>query len=160
MPSPLFCRLADSSHSVLAFTHRKRKSRVSRDRGDITVKGKLASSSLLTIAFALGGSVAMAQSTAQIQAELQKALNNSKYEAVQASVRDNGLVVLKGSVEVFDLKERSTIKFIGSRALRRLRTTSRSRARRFRIQHWARSWPRQFNMTVLVMEPHRSIRLP
>jgi hyperosmotically inducible protein len=69
------------------------------------VKGKIASSSLLAVALAIGGSAAMAQSTAQIQAEVQKALNNSKYEAVQGSVQDNGLVILKGSVDVFDLKE-------------------------------------------------------
>jgi hypothetical protein len=54
------------------------------------VKGTIASSSLLTIALTLGGSAAMAQSTAQIQAEVKKALNNSKYEAVQGSVQDNG----------------------------------------------------------------------
>jgi hyperosmotically inducible protein len=70
------------------------------------MKGKIASSLSLALALTLGGSAAMAQSTAQIQAEVQKALKNSKYEAVQGSVQDNGLVVLKGSVDVFDLKEK------------------------------------------------------
>jgi hyperosmotically inducible periplasmic protein len=70
------------------------------------VKGKIASSSLLAIALALGGSAAMAQSTAQIQAEVQKALSNSKYQSVHGTVQENGLVVLKGSVDVFDLKEK------------------------------------------------------
>jgi hypothetical protein len=37
------------------------------------VKGTFASSSLLTIALALGGSAAMAQNTTQVQAEVQKA---------------------------------------------------------------------------------------
>jgi hyperosmotically inducible periplasmic protein len=70
------------------------------------MKGKMASSSLLAIALAVGGSAAKAQSTAQIQAEVQKALSNSKYEGVRGSVEDNGLVLLNGSVDVFDLKER------------------------------------------------------
>jgi osmotically-inducible protein OsmY len=70
------------------------------------MKGKIASSSLLAIALTLGGSAAKAQSTAQIQAEVQKALSNSKYGGVHGSVQDNGLVVLNGSVNVFDLKEK------------------------------------------------------
>ncbi len=70
------------------------------------MQGKIASSSLLALALTLGGSAAMAQSSSQIQAEVQRALNNSKYEAVQGSVQENGLVVLKGSVAVFDLKEK------------------------------------------------------
>jgi hyperosmotically inducible periplasmic protein len=70
------------------------------------VKGTFASSSLLTIALALGGSAAMAQNTTQVQAEVQKALSNSKYEGVHESVQNNGLVVLNGSVDVFDLKEK------------------------------------------------------
>jgi hyperosmotically inducible protein len=70
------------------------------------MKGKIASSSLLAIALTLGGPAAIAQSAAQIQAEVQKALSNSKYEGVHGSVQDNGLVVLNGSVEVFDLKAR------------------------------------------------------
>jgi hyperosmotically inducible periplasmic protein len=86
--------------------HRKRQSRVFKGRGDITVKGKIASSSLLAVALAIGGSAAMAQTAAQIQAEVQKALSSSKYEGVHGSVQDNGLVVLNGSVDVFDLKEK------------------------------------------------------
>jgi hyperosmotically inducible protein len=70
------------------------------------VKGKIASSSLLAVALAIGGSAAMAQTAAQIQAEVQKALSSSKYEGVHGSVQDNGLVVLNGSVDVFDLKEK------------------------------------------------------
>lgn len=70
------------------------------------MKGTFASSSLLTIALALGGSAAMAQNSTQVQAEVQRALSNSKYEGVHASVQNNGLVVLSGSVEVFDLKEK------------------------------------------------------
>jgi osmotically-inducible protein OsmY len=70
------------------------------------MKGKIASSSLLAIALTLGGSAAMAQCIAQIQAEVQKALSNSKYESVHGSVESNGLVVLNGSVDVFDLREK------------------------------------------------------
>jgi len=76
------------------------------------VKGTFASSPILTIALALsialavGESAAMAQNTNQVQAEVQKVLSNSKYEGVHASVQNNGLVVLTGSVEVFDLKEK------------------------------------------------------
>lgn len=70
------------------------------------MNGKIASSTLLAIAVTLGGSAAKAQSTAQIQAEVQKALNSSKYENVHGSVQDNGVVALNGSVDVLDLKER------------------------------------------------------
>jgi hyperosmotically inducible protein len=70
------------------------------------VKGTFVSTSLLTIALALGGSAAMAQDTTHVQAEVQKALSNSKYGSVHGSVQNNGLVVLSGSVEVFDLKEK------------------------------------------------------
>lgn len=70
------------------------------------MKGKIASSSLMALALTLGGSAAMAQSTAQIQAEVQKALSNSKYEGVHGSVQDDGLVFLNGSVDVFDFKEK------------------------------------------------------
>jgi hypothetical protein len=98
------------------------------------VKGKIASSSLLAVALAIGGSTAMAQTPAQIQAEVQKALSNSKYEGVHGSVQDNGLVVLNGSVDVFDLTKLTT-RFIESRASRQSRTTSRSRDRQFRIKN-------------------------
>jgi osmotically-inducible protein OsmY len=70
------------------------------------MKGKVASSLSLAAALTLGGPAALAQSTAQIQAEVLKALSNSKYESVHGSVQDNGLVVLNGSVDVFDLKEK------------------------------------------------------
>jgi hyperosmotically inducible periplasmic protein len=70
------------------------------------MKGTIASSSLIALALAIGGPAALAQSTAQIQAEVQKALSNSKYEGVHGSVQNNGLVVLNGSVDVFDLKEK------------------------------------------------------
>jgi hypothetical protein len=60
----VFCRLADNSQLVSGVAaHRKRQSWVFKDRRDITVKGTFASSSLLTIALALGGSAAMAQNT-------------------------------------------------------------------------------------------------
>jgi hyperosmotically inducible periplasmic protein len=48
----------------------------------------------------------MAQSSAQIQADVQKALSNSEYAAVHGSVQNNGTVVLNGSVDLFDLKEK------------------------------------------------------
>ena len=70
------------------------------------MKGKIASSLSLALALTLGGPAALAQSTAQIQAEVLKALSNPKYEAVHGRVQDNGLVVLNGSVDVFDLKEK------------------------------------------------------
>jgi hyperosmotically inducible periplasmic protein len=70
------------------------------------MKGKIASSSLLALALTLGGSVAMAQSSAQIQADVQKALSNSKYAAVHGRVENDGTVVLNGSVDLFDLKEK------------------------------------------------------
>jgi hyperosmotically inducible protein len=70
------------------------------------MKGKIASSLSLAVALTLGGPAALSQSTAQIQAEVLKALSKSNYESVHGSVQDNGLVVLKGSVDVFDLKER------------------------------------------------------
>jgi osmotically-inducible protein OsmY len=70
------------------------------------MKGKIASSLSLAVALTLGGPAALSQSTAQIQAEVHKALSNSKYEGVHGSVQNNGLVVLNGSVDVFDLKEK------------------------------------------------------
>lgn len=70
------------------------------------MKGKIASTALLALALTVGGSAAMAQSIAQVQVEVQKALNNSKYGAVKGNVQENGLVVLKGSVDLFDLKEK------------------------------------------------------
>jgi hyperosmotically inducible protein len=70
------------------------------------MKGKIASSLSLAVALTLGGPAALSQSTAQIQAEVQKALSNSKYEGVHGNVQNDGLVVLNGSVDVFDLKEK------------------------------------------------------
>ena len=48
----------------------------------------------------------MAQNTTHVEAEVQKALSNSKYEGVHGSVQNNDVVVLNGSVDVFDLKEK------------------------------------------------------
>jgi hyperosmotically inducible protein len=70
------------------------------------MQGKIASSIVLTVALTLGGPAALSQSNAQIQAEVVKALSKSHYEAVHGTVQDNGLVVLNGSVDVFDLKEK------------------------------------------------------
>jgi len=99
------------------------------------MKGKIASSLSLGVALTLGGPAALAQSTAQIQAEVLKALSNSKYESVHGSVQDNGLVVLNGRSMFLISRRGSTIKFIGSRASRRSRTISRSQVRQSQIKN-------------------------
>src|ERR1700749_154887 len=48
----------------------------------------------------------MEKSGPKIQADVQKALSNSEYAAVHGSVQNNGTVVLNGSVDLFDLKEK------------------------------------------------------
>jgi hyperosmotically inducible protein len=70
------------------------------------MQGKIASSIVLAVALTLGGPAALSQSNAQIQAEVVKALSKSHYEAVHGTVQDNGVVILNGSVDVFDLNER------------------------------------------------------
>ena len=122
------------------------------------MKGKIASSSSLAIALAIGGSAAMAQSAAQIQAAVQKALSHSKYEGVHGSVQDNGLVVLNGSVDVFDLKEKIDHKVHGINGVKAVENDIQVAGAPVSDQELSAKLAKAIEYDALVMEPNRSMR--
>jgi hypothetical protein len=137
----VFCRLADGRTLFPAL-----------------MKGKIASSLLLAIALTLGGPAAVAQSTAQIQAEVQKALSNSKYEGVHGSVEGNGLVVLNGSVDVFDLREKIDHKVHRIKGVKAVENDIQVAGAQVPDQELSAKLVKASNTTASVMEPHRSMR--
>lgn len=93
----------------------------------------------------------------QIQADVQKALDNKRFKDVKSSV-SNGIVTLTGTVEVYSEKEEADKKSHHRKNVKASRTRLKLPGRWSRMRRCGTSWRRSWRTIVSDMGRRRSMR--